>query len=261
MKNLLDKDLILFGIDENKQPERKYYLHENIPSVLPYADSDDALLKELGIPFDNPKPGNFVQSILHYFLRDNDIVIDFFAGSRTIAHACIKLNTEMEYTNKFITVQLPEKIEESKKEQKIAYKFCKDNNLPENISEISKERIRRSAKKIQKENSTFKGDFGFKVFKLARSNIKVWNPERTDIEASLLDHAGAFGCVCVVSDLPFRDFQHPNRHAHFVSTSTQKNRASNSRRFQTGFQVLLLYSTCTFSSFVKRSLARGIVCL
>ena len=192
MEELLSKDLIIFGDDENKQPERKYFLHENmeenIPSVLPYAGSDDALLKELGIPFDNPKPVNFVQSILHYFLRENDVVVDFFAGSGTTAHACVKLNAEMGYRNKYITVQLPEKIDENKKEQKIAYKFCKDNNLPENIAEISKERMRRAAEKIKKENSDYNGDLGFKVFKLASSNIKVWNPDRTDLETSLLDH-------------------------------------------------------------------------
>lgn len=192
MKELLDKNLIIFGADEAKQPERKYYLHENmeenIPSVLPYAGSDDALLKELGIPFDNPKPVNFVQSILRYFLRNDDVVMDFFAGSGTTAHGCIKLNAEMGYANKFIVVQLPEKIEMDKKEQKTAYDFCKKNNLPKNISEISKERIRRAAHKIQVENPEYDGDLGFKVFKLASSNIKAWNPDGGDLEESLLSN-------------------------------------------------------------------------
>lgn len=192
MKNLLDNNLVLFGKDETTQPRRKYMLHENmeenIPSVLPYAGSDDVLLKELGIPFDNPKPVNFVQNILHYFLQGNDIVIDFFAGSGTTAHACFKLNAEMESTNKFIAVQLPEKLEETKKEQKFAFKFCKDNDLPANISEISKERIRRAANKIELEHTDYQGDLGFKVFKLASSNIKAWNPDKTDLEQTLLDH-------------------------------------------------------------------------
>ena len=192
MKDLMEKDLILFGEDENKQPERKYFLHENmeenIPSVLPFAGSDDALLKELGIPFDNPKPVNFVQQIMSYFLNDNDIVMDFFAGSGTTAHACMKLNAEMNLNNKHISVQLPEKIEAKKKEQKAAYNFCKENNLPANISEISKQRIRCSRKKVKKENQTYQGDLGFKVFKLASSNIKVWNPDPSDIENSLIEH-------------------------------------------------------------------------
>lgn len=192
MQELLDKNMVLFGKDDTTQPRRKYMLHENmqenIPSVLPFAGSDDALLKELGIPFDNPKPVNFVQQIMHYFLNDNDIVMDFFAGSGTTAHACIKLNAEMDLGNKHISVQLPEKIEAGKKEQQAAYNFCKENKLPANISEISKERIRRAANKIKDENPEYSGDVGFKVFKLASSNIKVWNPDRTDLEGSLLDH-------------------------------------------------------------------------
>jgi len=190
MKELLSKDLILFGADENKQPERKYYLHENmeenIPSVLPYAGSDDALLKELGIPFDNPKPVNLVQSILRNFLRNDDVVLDFFAGSGTTAHACLKLNAEKGCANKFITVQLPEKVDAGKKEQKSAYAFCESHNLPKNISEISKERIRRAIKKIRVENPEYDGDLGFKVFQLKSSNIKAWNPDRRNIEESLL---------------------------------------------------------------------------
>ena len=192
MKELLDNNMILFGKDESTQPRRKYRLHENleenIPSVLPFAGSDDDLLKELGIPFDNPKPVNFVQQIMHYFLGDNDIVMDFFAGSGTTAHACIKLNVEMKLNNRHISVQLPEKIDAEKKEQKIAYNFCKENALPANISEISKERIRRTVKKIRDENPDYDGDLGFKVFKLASSNIKVWNPDRTDLESSLLEY-------------------------------------------------------------------------
>ena len=192
MKELLDKGLIVFGDDETKQPERKYLLHENmdenIPSVVPFGGSDDALLKELGIPFDNPKPLKFAKTILKYFLGKDGIVIDFFAGSGTTAHACVDLNLEQEAQHNYIMVQLPEQLDSKKKEQKAAFKFCQDNDLPTNIAEIGKERIRRAVAKIKEENPDFEGDLGFKVLKLDSSNIRAWNPDRNDLEQTLMDH-------------------------------------------------------------------------
>jgi len=189
MNELLAKNLIIFGESELKQPERKYFLHENmkenIPSVLPFGGSDDALLKNLGIPFDNPKPVKFCKNIINYFTGDNSIILDFFAGSSTTAHACYELNKELGSNHKFIMIQLPEKLDLKKKEQKAAYTFCIKSDLDTNISEVSKERIRRAAIKIKEENPDYKGDLGFKVFKLAQSNIKAWNPDKADIEETL----------------------------------------------------------------------------
>jgi adenine-specific DNA-methyltransferase len=193
MKDLLEKGEVLFGKDETTQPRRKYILsenmEENIPSIFPFAGSDDALLKKIDIPFDNPKPVVFVQEILRNILKKDDLVIDFFAGSGTTAHACFNLNSEGLKTNRFILVQLPEPILETKKEQKIAYNFCKVNGFRKNIAEISKERIRRSAKKIQEEYPEYKGDLGFKVFKLDSSNIKRWEADFDTLEKDLI--AGA----------------------------------------------------------------------
>ncbi|MFV9646998.1 MAG: DNA methyltransferase, partial [Desulfobacterales bacterium] len=192
MKGLLDMGLILFGDDETKQPRRKYLLYENmdenIPSVVPFGGSDDALLKDLGIPFDNPKPLKFVKTILKYFLSKDGIVIDFFAGSGTTAHACVDLSLEQKAQHHYIMVQLPEQLDSKKKEQKAAFKFCQDNELPTNIAEIGKERIRRAAAKIREENPNYTGDLGFKVFKLDSSNIRAWNPDRNDLEQTLFDH-------------------------------------------------------------------------
>ena len=192
MKELLNKGLIIFGTDETKQPRRKYLLSENmdenIPSVVPFGGSDDALLKELGIPFDNPKPLKFVKTILKYFLSKDGIVMDFFAGSETTAHACVDLSLEQKARHRYIMVQLPEQLDSKKKEQTAGFKFCQDNELPTNIAEIGKERIRRATAKIKKENPDYKGDLGFKVFKLDSSNIRAWNPDRNDLEQTLLDH-------------------------------------------------------------------------
>ncbi len=186
MQDLLKKSLIIFGSDETKQPERKYLLKENmdenVPSIFPYGGSDDILLKELGIPFDNPKPIKVAKQLLETFLGvDDGIVIDFFAGSGTAAHACLDLNVTKQLKHKFILVQLPEKLDPNSAEQKTAYDFCTRIEKPTNIAELSKERIRRVLKKRNSElgnqltlNVGKKPDLGFKVFQLDRSNFKVW---------------------------------------------------------------------------------------
>jgi adenine-specific DNA-methyltransferase len=85
MRELLDKGLIAFGADETTQPQRIYYLdenmYENVPSILPFGGSDDARLKELEIPFDQPKPTDFAASLIGWCTSGDDLVVDFFGGS------------------------------------------------------------------------------------------------------------------------------------------------------------------------------------
>lgn len=129
--------------------------------------------------FDNPKPIELLKHLISITTGNNDIVMDFFAGSSSTAHAVYDYNFTNKTSLKHIAIQLPEKVEEKTEAYKAGYKT---------IAEISKERIRRAAKKIKDENPDYDGDLGFKVFKLASSNIKAWNPDRTDLEGSLLDH-------------------------------------------------------------------------
>ena len=100
----------------------------------------------------------------------------------------MELNHEDDTKRKFIMVQLPEILDVSKKEQKAAFKFCEELGVPTNIAEVGKARIRRAGDKIKKEYPHAKLDTGFKVFKLSNSNIQAWNPDRTDLEESLLSH-------------------------------------------------------------------------
>ncbi len=194
MKELLSKNLVVFGSDETTQPRRKYLLRENmdenIPSILPYGGSDDALLTGLEIPFDNPKPVKFASQLLEYFMSNEDnIILDFFAGSGTTAHAVMALNKEDGGNRKFICVQLPESTDEKSKAYKAGYKT---------IADISKERIRRAAKKFEEGHDgqldltgSGKLDHGFKVFKLDKSNFKVWEGDVEKIEnleRQLFDH-------------------------------------------------------------------------
>ena len=101
------------------------------------------------------------------------IILDFFSGSGTTAHAIMELNKDGG-NRKFIVVQLPEQLDPKDKEQKIAYDFCKSNKLSTNIAEISKERIRRAGKQIAENHPDKQLDIGFKVFKLTDSHFKKW---------------------------------------------------------------------------------------
>lgn len=192
MKELISKELIEFGPDENTQPQRRYFLEENmfenVPSIIPYGGSDDDLLKELGIPFDQPKPVILTSSLISWFSGKDDIVLDFFAGSGTVGHAVVAQNAGDNANRHYILVQLPEPTDPANTEQKVVSDFCDHLRKPRNIAEITKERLRRSNAKVSKDYPSFKGDFGFRVFKLDSSNIRAWEPDRDDLAATLERH-------------------------------------------------------------------------
>jgi len=133
-------------------------------------------LKELGIEFDFAKPSNLIKylAIISNIIKD-EIVLDFFSGSATTAHAVMQFNAEDGGNRKYIMVQLPESI---------------DDEDFHNICELGKERIRRAGEKIIADNSDkdlSTLDIGFKVLKLDSSNIKAWDSNFENVEGSLLD--------------------------------------------------------------------------
>ncbi len=192
MQDLLRRGLIEFGPDENTQPQRIYFLdenmYENVPSIIPFGGSDDALLKELAIPFDQPKPMELVASLIGCCTKEQDVVMDFFAGSGTTGHAVMTQNAVDGGNRRYILVQLPEPLDPENKEQKTAAAFCDSLEEPRNLAEITKERLRRAAKAVQKDSPKFKGDLGFRVFRLDISNIRAWNPNRDNLKQTLTDH-------------------------------------------------------------------------
>lgn len=128
--------------------------------------------------FDFPKGIKFLSRLVSIGTEADSIVLDFFAGSGTMADAVMRLNAEDGKARKHISVQLPEPTDEKSEAYNAGY---------HSIAEISKERIRRAAKKIQEENSSYKGDLGFKVFKLDSSNIKRWEADFDTLEQDLLN--------------------------------------------------------------------------
>ncbi len=129
--------------------------------------------------FSFPKPVGLIRHILQLASDSEDsIVLDFFAGSGTTAHAVVAQNASDAGSRKFIIVQLPEPLDPESKEQRIAAAFCDRLGVPRNIAELAKERVRRAGKQVGSENPMFSGDLGFRVYKLASSNFKVWDSEQ-----------------------------------------------------------------------------------
>ena len=133
--------------------------------------------------FDNPKPTLLIKNLVKS-CNNNSVVLDFFSGSATTAHAVMKLNAEDGGNRKYILVQLPEKIEESKPAFKAGYKT---------IDEIGRERIKRAAQKI-KEETNADIDYGFKVVKLE------------NVQEDTLDRLESFDANVLVSDDYVNDF-------------------------------------------------------
>lgn len=130
--------------------------------------------------FENPKPIELVKIFLEHSSSNDDIILDFFSGSGTTAHAVMQLNSEDNGNRQFICVQLPEVCDEKSEAHKAGYK---------NICEIGKERIRRAGSKIKSESplTTQELDTGFKVFKLDTSNLAKWDSTPTNDVAALYD--------------------------------------------------------------------------
>jgi adenine-specific DNA-methyltransferase len=146
--------------------------------------------------FDNPKDHEVLARWISYVSNStkDDIVLDFFAGSGTTGHAVMAQNAADGGSRRFILIQLPEPLNPEKKEQKIAAGYCDKLKKPRNIAELTKERLRRAAKRVKEEHPEFSGDLGFRVFKLDSTNIQEWEPKRDNLETSILtavDHLKA----------------------------------------------------------------------
>ena len=201
-KEMLDDNRIWFGIEGSNTPRVKKFLTEVKAGVTPmtiwkYSEvghSQEAAqnLKKLfdgNDYFDYPKPVGLIQRCLELYSNKDSLILDFFSGSATTAHAVMQLNAEDDGNRKYIMVQLPEQTPEGSEARKAGYTT---------IPEIAKERIRRAGKKIveeqkakaKKEGGLFaeeakKLDIGFKVFKLDSSNINAWDSDPDNLETAL----------------------------------------------------------------------------
>lgn len=195
MEVWLKENRIFFGKDGLGAPQLKRYLNEVQQGRVPttwwsFEDvgHNDAANKELQslfnskAPFDTPKPTTLLTQMLKIGSNPNDLILDFFSGSGTTAHAVMQLNAEDGGNRRYICVQLPEETAEQSEARKAGFA---------NIAEIAKERIRRAGAQIRRSgidarqngqpendvsgiNARPTVDTGFKVFKLTESHFKQW---------------------------------------------------------------------------------------
>ncbi|HGM6910873.1 TPA: site-specific DNA-methyltransferase [Serratia marcescens] len=148
-----------------------------------------AQLNEIGAFFNGyPKPVDLIRYFIQMVHGNDGIFLDFFAGSGPCGHAVIEQNAKDAGTRKYILVQLPELLDPITESQKAAVEYCNKIGKPHTIAELTKERLRRAATKVKTDNPEWQGDSGFRVFKLDRSNIRAWNPNPENLEATLLDY-------------------------------------------------------------------------
>ena len=183
---LIKEDRIWFGNNGDNVPRLKRFLKDVKEGITPLtiwyhkdvAHNQEAVqeLRKIfdgELYFETPKPERLIKRIIQISTRENDIILDFFAGSGTTGHAVMQLNAEDGGNRKFILCQIDEPISE----EKPAYQFCLENNLPPVISSITIERLKRAGEKIAKqievensknglfqENKKSIPDIGFKTF-------------------------------------------------------------------------------------------------
>lgn len=188
---LVADNRIWFGKDGNNIPALKQFLSETNQGRVPisiwynkevgHTQSATQEVKSLFSEkkfFDYPKPLELVKRSIFIGANPTDLILDFFSGSATTAHAVMQLNAEDNGNRKFIMVQIPEPTPEKSEAQKAGYAT---------IAEIGKERIRRAAAKIREQHPDTQTDLGFKVLKLDSSNLKKWQPDYDNLADDLLD--------------------------------------------------------------------------
>lgn len=207
LDSLMKDNRIKFGLTDDSSPKRKLFLNERKAkgdsktpsSILLDAGTTKSGTTEIMTLFDNqkvfdyPKPTSLLTRLMQYgFIRNNDIVLDFFSGSGTTAHAFWKYEMIKEISAKFILVQLPEDLDKSllsasadaKKTIRNAIEFLDKIGKPHLLTEIAKERIRRAGAKIKADNPEKAQhlDTGFRVLKLDSSNMKdvFYSPKETE---------------------------------------------------------------------------------
>lgn len=191
MKELIEDNRVIFPDDTSKRPMLKRFASELKTENDPFSSWMDMVglntegTRVLASLFDGKgffnytKPISLMTNLIKQVTKNEDIVLDFFSGSATTAHAVMQLNAEDGSNRKFIMVQLPELTDTNSEAYKAGY---------HNICEIGKERIRRAGKKILEENPDAKDlDIGFRVLKLDSTNMKEVYYTPSETQQTLFD--------------------------------------------------------------------------
>lgn len=185
-KRNIEQDLLYWGkAGTNERPRYKRFktstgglrVPRSVWDAVGTNEQGTSTFRSLGFEkadFEHPKPVELLREIIRVGAPNGGLVMDFFAGSGTLGHAVMEHTTETSASYRFILIQLPQPLEKSKFRT---------------LSDVTKERIRRAAKRVIGEDRELAGDFGFRVFKLDSSNIRPWNPAVDGMAETLLDHA------------------------------------------------------------------------
>jgi len=199
MAELISEGRVLFPKSDDGRPREKKFRGDMRSEFIAFRSIIDGVHTADGTQeiralfnldlFAFPKPTDLIASLISQATGDGDIVLDFFAGSGTTGHATLRQNAAENVHRRYILVQLPEPLDPANREQKVASDFCDSISKPRTIAELTKERLRRAAASINAENPLFKGDSGFRTYRLASSNIRAWEPDTKNLEESLLKNA------------------------------------------------------------------------
>lgn len=140
-------------------------------------------LKKLGVPFSFAKPSSLIKYLCEISrVKSNDIVLDFFAGSGSTAHGVMDYNVEFDMNARYALIQLDEPLDFDDKNQKDGYIFCEKHNLPKTIPSLTKARLNRVAESIKETHKSETVDLGFRVLRVASSNMAevYYTPDAID---------------------------------------------------------------------------------
>ncbi len=200
MNQMISDGRILFGENESKLVEIKVYakdFKQKLSSVINLDGRTGTtelkdLFPETNKVFTNPKTIRILEELISFATKDGDLILDFFSGSGSTAHATFKLNAQDGASRKCILVQLPELNYTLNNGEKVPKKGTAGeayNAGFETIADICRERIRRAAAKIKVDHPDYDGDLGFKVFKLDSSNVEAWDSNIENLEDNVLNAA------------------------------------------------------------------------
>lgn len=156
------------------------------PSTVSGQEDLEAL--DLARTFDTVKPVDLLRLLISSCTGKDALVLDFFAGSGSTGHAVMAQNATDDGKRRFLLVQLPLALDPDAETSKEASKVCRSLGKPANIAEVSKERLRRAGKAVSKTAPMFRGDTGFRVFKLDGSNIREWDVKPGHLATAIAEH-------------------------------------------------------------------------
>jgi adenine-specific DNA-methyltransferase len=201
MDALIASGSILFPAKPEGRPREKKFRKDMVADFIAFRTIIDDIHTADGTQetrvlfgadvFSFPKPTELLRRIVEQVALPGDIVMDFFAGSGTTAHAVWQQNAHDQGGRRFLLVQLPEPLDAAIKDQKGAAGFAGQIGKPRTIAELTKERLRRAGQKCGEDLGLLNRDIGFRVFKLDTSNVRPWEASRETLAESLtaaVDH-------------------------------------------------------------------------